>query len=274
MEERPQLMGGFPRPGPALKAVLIVVAACSVIGAILGWVPRGGAIISALVFSTERVLQHGEVWRLLTSGVITVGLGHVFFTLIGLLFLSPDLERRWGAWRFVRFLAIAVITGNLLAMAVDVVAGNVPIFHHMPILGGGAAITAVAVAWSNINADRQVRLFFVLPVSGRQLLWVTIGFCFLSLLYAEPPIEGVVAPFGGVVVGLLLGGTPSALRSVYLRMKLSLLRSKAAGPSRSVPPRPPRRPGRGSGPPLRVVYGGLEDELKKRKPPKDKRYLN
>ena len=38
-------------------------------------------------------------------------------------------------------------------------------------------------------------------------------------------------------------------------------------------PKPKRRPRPGA-PPLRVVSGGLEDVLKKRTPPKDKRYLN
>jgi hypothetical protein len=36
----------------------------------------------------------------------------------------------------------------------------------------------------------------------------------------------------------------------------------------------PRAPKRKGGPPLRVVQGGLDDDLKNRKPPKDKRYLN
>ena len=38
-------------------------------------------------------------------------------------------------------------------------------------------------------------------------------------------------------------------------------------------PRAPKRSSKG-GPPLRVVQGGLDDDLKNRKPPKDKRYLN
>ena len=84
---------------------------------------------------------------------------------------------------------------------------------------------------------------------------------------------GVVAPFGGIITGLLLGGTPSVARTLYLRAKLTILRKQAAPPDRPSSPRPSRS-SRGGGPPLRVVYGGLEDELKKRKPPKDKRYLN
>jgi hypothetical protein len=41
------------------------------------------------------------------------------------------------------------------------------------------------------------------------------------------------------------------------------------------PPRPrPSVRRSGKAPPLRVVPGGLEDDLKNRKPPKDKRYLN
>src|SRR4051794_2833285 len=101
MDQRPQLMAGFPRPGPALKAVLVVVAAFSVFGAILKWIPGGDSVIHALVMDTARV-RAGELWRLVTSGIVTIGLSHVFFTLIGLYFLSPDLERRWGIGRFVR----------------------------------------------------------------------------------------------------------------------------------------------------------------------------
>ena len=66
---------------------------------------------------------------------------------------------------------------------------------------------------------------------------------------------------------------------MYLRVKLAIMRGRrdraeASGTHESgARPSPEGKRKRG-GPPLRVVYGGLEDELKKRKPPKDKRYLN
>ena len=122
-----------------------------------------------------------------------------------------------------------------------------------------------------------MRLFFVLPVSGRALQWVTVGFCVLGVLFHEGVPEGVVAPFGGLFAGWAFGGSPSPARSAWLKARLALLRRRGAGlraediVAGSRAPRPPRA----GGPQLRVLRGGGEDDdLGKRKPPKDKRFLN
>jgi membrane associated rhomboid family serine protease len=280
-----QLSQALPRPGPALKAVLIVIGAVGILSALaVNWVPGSEAALGWLVCSTDKVLA-GQVWRLVTAALLTspASVSQLFFTLIGLYFLSPDLERRWGSGRFLRFLVLSSVAGFLLAIGFDLVTpGGWSVFHPREMYGASAAITATAIAWSMANAHLQVRLFFVVPVSGRVLFWVTIGFCVLGLIYNGTFTEGAVAPFGGVLTALLLGGNPSPLRTLYLRTKLALLRSRTRGvPSaHSIANSPSSRPGttgrrpRAGGPPLRVVSGGLEDELKKRKPPKDKRYLN
>jgi len=137
-------------------------------------------------------------------------------------------------------------------------------------------ITAVAVAWSREYAQSTVNLFFFVPVRGKVLFWITIGFCVLDLIYPSGIPEGVVAPFGGVIAGLLWGGTPSLARTGWLHLKLAVLRRRSSSIRvedvlSSKPKRRPRGPG---SPPLRVVPGGLDEVLKKRTPPKDKRYLN
>jgi membrane associated rhomboid family serine protease len=281
-----QVTMAFPRPGPALKTLLFLIGALGILEAIVvNYVPDGARWFSALACSTEGVL-HGqvfpgvpEVWRLVTAGFLTRPdtLGHLIFTLIGLYFLSPDLEKRWGSARFVRFILASFVIGFLLSIAVDIVASpNAPAAFHPPFMyGATAAITATSIAWSKINAHLQVRLFFFLPVSGRQLFWVTIGFCVLGLIYPASIPEGVAAPFGGVLTGLLLGGSPSVLRTLWLRLKLVVLRQRGASDAAALSSRPaPRKKAGADSPPLRIVQGGLEDELKKRRPPKDKRYLN
>ena len=146
--------------------------------------------------------------------------------------------------------------------------------------GAGSAIAATAIAWSRMNANQQVRLMFFLPVSGRMLMYFTLGYCVLGLVFASVTPEGAMAPFGGVAVGFLLSspsGQPSSLRTMWLKLRLAMLRRKGAAVSVEdilEPPSRPRPTKRKGGPPLRVVPGGLEDELKNRKPPKDKRYLN
>ncbi len=272
----------LPRPGPVLKVALILLAATGLVGAIVfNWLPGGDAGARPFVYltcSADRVWNHHEIWRLFTAGLLTKpggqgAIGHLMMTLLGLYFLSPDLEKRWGGARFAWFLVASIVAGYALAVLVDLVAApGLEAFHPALTYGAAAAISATAVAWSRENAETEVRLFFVLPVKGKYLFWFTVLYCLLGVLYSDTMPEGAVAPFGGILVGLLLGGSPSVVRSIYLQTKLAMLRKKAGGrlPSMHVSP---KRPKPGS-PPLRVVQGGLEEELKKRQPPKDKRYLN
>lgn len=275
MDGQGQASMAFPRPGRALKAILILLGGFGILEAILVNYAGAAGFFANFICVPDKVL-HGEIWRLVTAGVLTSpeALGPLLFTLMGLYFLSPDLERRWGSGRFVRFLLLSVAAGFSLSIVLDkLVPPGIAAFHPGGMFGAQAAIAAVAIAWSKMNADMQVRLFFFLPVTGKQLFWLTIGFCVLGVIFPGGSPAGVFSPFGGVLVGVLLGGTPSVLRSLYLQMKLALLRRGSGNVAiQPLLKPPPRR--RGSGPSLRVVSGGLEDELKKRRPPKDKRFLN
>lgn len=283
----------FPRPGRVVKALLGVIAAFAIVGAIVwNWAPgppRGQEIFSWVAFQPNpaRGLLF-KPWTLITSGVLTwpKGYSHALWSLVGLYFLGTDLEKRWGGKTLLKFLAVSVLIGNLTVLAVD----QLPIalnplsnpeayvgFHPPLALGPVAAITATALAWSKENATRQIRLFFFLPVTGRTLFWFTIAFTMLSPLFLQGAPEGIAAPFGGIIAGLLFGGTPSPARSLWLRAKLALLRRKGhtlTVESITGDPESRRAPKRKGGPALRIVQGGAEDDLKNRKPPKDKRYLN
>jgi membrane associated rhomboid family serine protease len=270
----------FPKPGRGLRAVLIVILALGIANAILfTWVPEvGSRIFDALDCNFER-LAHGQVWRLVTSGLLTnpASYGHLFFTLLGLYFLAPDLERRWGSLRLVLFLAYAVVAGNLTVLAVDLLA---PVdaqarFHPPAVFGASAAIAAIAIAWARDNATATVRLFLVVPIQGKWLLWATVGIAVLDLVFPTMLAEGIVAPLGGVGVGLLFGGRPSFARTLFLRTKLLFLQRRTRSLS-VADVLSGRRPGRArSKNPLRVVPGGADDELRKRNPSSnDKRYLN
>ncbi len=279
MDRSPGLSLGLPKPGRALRVVLIAVLALGLFNAFVGaWMSPAYAVFEALACDLDKV-RHGEVWRLLTSGLLTSPdhYGHLVFTLMGLYFLAPDLERRWGPARFVRFLLYSILAGNLTVMAVDALTPPTAQlrFHPGEVYGASAAIAAIAVAWARDNADATVQMFFVVPMRGKWLFWLTVGFCVLDLIYPTALPEGVVAPLGGVAAGIVFGGSPSPARSLYLHMKLAFLRRKSGRSSAAdvLSPKGSRRP-RHDAPPLRVVPGGLEETLRKRNPPKDKRYLN
>lgn len=290
MADNPSPLGvAMPKPGPALKGLLVTLAAVSVVSAIVvHWLPGGASgreIFGYLTFDATATAFFKQPWRLVTSGLLTspAGITHTLFTLMGLYFLGTDLERRWGGARLVRFFLGAVVVGNLASWLVAQVLPTSPLVYRDLLFGPEAALTAIAIAWGRENPDLQIRLFFFLPIRGKTFVWITLGYCVLGLVYFQAQPEGVVAPFAGAAVGILLGGTPSILRKAYLRAKLAFLR-KGGGPVLTVESlldddgsgsRPRGKPGKGGKTPsLRVVYGGLEDDPEAKKGPKDKRWLN
>jgi membrane associated rhomboid family serine protease len=277
MSSQPAMSFAFPKPGPALWGVLIVTTLFGIFTALFAtWVPGGEQVFMAL--ACERARAFTQPWRLLTSGLLTSPLhqSHLLFSLAGIYFLGAPLERRWGPWRFARFYGIAILFGNLSTLALAALAPDDAQLRFRPemVFGPTAAITAIAVAWSREFRESTVSLFLVLPVRAKTLYWVTIALCVLNLIYPAGLPEGVIAPFGGIVAGLLWGGSPSLARRAWLNVRLAILRRRSGGMGAGdiLSPKAKRRPG--SGPPLRVVSGGVEETLKKRPPPKDKRYLN
>ncbi len=270
-------MLAVPRLGRVLKVAMVLVAIFGVGGGLL-WsaVPGGQSVLVNWLFCNPAMVL-SRPWTLVTAGLCTnpESYGHLVVTLLGLYFLGPDLERRWGGARFARLLLISVVAGFVLSAALDALApGQARLFHPPVMFGTGAALSALATAWSRENPGAQIRLFFFLPVSGKALLWVTLGFCALGLVYPAGVPEGVASPFGGVIAGLLLGGTPSPLRTLYLRGKLAVLRRGSPPMRIDLGPERPVRRARAGGPELRVVPGGLGDERDKPRGARDKRYLN
>jgi membrane associated rhomboid family serine protease len=255
---------------PGLKGVLAVIAAVGLCEALL--VNWGGMVNAwfSLACVPDKVLSW-QLWRLLTAGVLT-DISHpmgLVFTLVGLFFLSPDLESRWGTPRFLTFLAVSTVLGNVFAVLVDRVApASLGILHPPYVFGASAALVATSLAWGIHNRDQQMLFMMFLPMSGRMLVWITVGGCFLYLLY-----QGDVTGFGGLAAGFTMVGEPSSMRRAYLRLKLGFLQSRRGGPISAADivrsKGPILKAPRGDRPPLRVVRGGQADE-----PPKDKRYLN
>lgn len=288
MREPGEIVAALPRPGPVLKIVLGLIAVLAVVGAIVvNWAPggeRGAEIFRFLAFEPESFLHASfpRVWTPFTSGLLTnpEGVSHAIWSIVGLYFLTTDLEKRWGSARLLRFLAISTVFGNLAVLLGTLLPISKQVFHPGIAMGPLAAITATAIAWSKDNQHRQIRFMLFLPMSGKTLFWVTIGLAVLSLVFLQGAPEGALAPLGGVAAGLLFAGSPSPVRSLWLRLKLGSMRRRGGGITVEdllrgddrPRPAPPRRTGKS--PPLRIVQGGLEDDLKNRKPPKDKRYLN
>jgi len=261
MEQRQTIT--FPKPGRALKGVMAFLALLWVVMAVaLNWVGMGPEVLGWFTGSSTQVFS-GQVWRLLTAALIHSpnAPSHILFTLLGLYFLGCTLEERWGGRRMLFFLGATSTFAYLMQAIFGGLIGQL----HQPVwFGGLGMVEAVAVAWALSARDRQVRLFFVLPVTGNMLLGFIFIMSVLNVIAVHAPPEGLVTPFGGMLGGYLFGET-SPLRRFYLQWRFKQLQSQSEA-LRGASTTSARR--RASG--LRVIKGGADDDDS----PPDKRWLN
>lgn len=248
----------LPRPGPALKWVLLALFGVWLIFALgMNWGGVSQAPFLALVAEPGKILS-GELWRPLTAALLhdPNSIGHLFSALLGLYFLSPQLEEAWGSRRFVRFLALTAalsyaLQAVILLLLPPGLAGKLagPFqFGALPV------VEAVAIAWACSFRGRTVLLFFVLPISSKGLILFVVGFSVLALIAGQTPPSGHISLFLGMGLGWLLGGdSPSPLRRAYLKFRLARLDQEVLSERKS-------RQKRVAQSKLRVIKGGSKSD--------------
>ncbi len=254
----PSFGTALPRPGPALTAVLAALLGIWIALALaVNWGPEALAQLASEIYEAgagrTAALTQLELWRLVTAAALhePQELGSIFFNLLGLYFLGPNLEKTWGSRRFLLFLLGASLASyGLQALALVLLPAAVgrrlapdAWFGALPL------VEAIAIAWATSFRGRVVNLFFVLPVSSRGLVLFVVGASVLAVIAAQMPPSGLIAPFGGMLAGWLLGGEPMTLRRLWLTFRLRAHeRELAALAARQ------RRRAAASG--LRVIPGG------------------
>ncbi len=110
-------------------------------------------------------VMHGQVWRLVTSQYLHAPrLEHILFNMIGLLFLGPPLEQRWGRHKFLAVYTLAGIAGNLLLLVAGLVGWINP---NVPALGASGCILGLLGAAAVLFPFAEVYIYFLFPIKIR-----------------------------------------------------------------------------------------------------------
>ena len=167
------------------------------------WSILGSLIASAFVFWSiqSRTLESfvvgpevlREPWRLLTyawaHSPLGDGLGILFFAFLcfWVYSIAPSIEDGMGSVRFAILWFVATLLGGL-AFALGTVATGVGV-HEM---GPWLPISALTVIWAARNQSAQLRLYGLIPMSGRLLAVITVVMD-IFMLGSQSPVIGVVA---------------------------------------------------------------------------------
>lgn len=248
----------FKRPTPIVGATLILLLVVWIGFAIaVRFIPGGKAAYDAMVFDPSLVLQGKQLWAFLT-GALLHSLGdtdHLVFNGLAFYFFATDLEQAWGRGRFIAFMILCALGGQLVVLLAALIG-----LGAAPVVGFSGVVLGTITAFGLTYPTREI-FFFFFRLKGLHLVYITLGLQLLTALSFSR--VSAAAHLGGMAAGALWAAIASgALRRAWLRRKLSRLEAQATALRGDDPP--PRR--RSGGPDLRVIRGGAD--------PKDKRYLN
>jgi membrane associated rhomboid family serine protease len=247
---------GFARPTPIVLATIITLVAMFIVTAIVSRFD-GGAFYQLLVLDPVLFFEEHRYWTLLSAALLhsLQSPSHLLFNCLAFYFFGPDLETRWGARKFIGFMVLAELSGSLFVLATHFLG-----LGSSPVVGASSITAGLIIGWAYTYPTREIYFFFLLPLKGIHLVYVTLGFELLNALSLSS--VSAASHFGGMLVGFFFGEA-SPGRRLLLKLRLKYLQSQSAkvagaGAARS----------RAGGPPLRLIHGGQKE------PPKDKRYLN
>lgn len=171
---------------------------------------RRPQLINRLAFQPERILRHGEVYRLITAGFVHVNGAHLLVNMLTLYFFGPWLEIALGPVGFLVLYFGADLAAQGLSLALQ--HGN----RRYSAVGASGAISGVLFAFCLYEPFRLLYLFFAIPIPA--IVFAT-GFVAISIyamsnrgpnqtggLAHEAHLGGAI---GGIIITALLD--PAAL---------------------------------------------------------------
>ena len=199
---------------PALIA--INVAVWFIVAAITGDVSLWGGSVTSVHFDFAlqgQLVDHGDYWRLVTSGFLHYGLLHLGMNMLVLWWLGRLLEPAVGGARFLLIYGVALLGGSLGALLVDPNAFTAGASGAVFGLGG-----AVVVAERASRFNRQ----------GSGVL------AFLAInIVISLSIPGI--SLGGHIGGLVLGALAAAVLWGFPRWPAFTRAAAASVPLRVLP---------------------------------------
>ncbi len=178
---------------------------------ILSRVSRSAAshpVNDALALHASDLARPWLWWRLLTYGFAHdsyPAIGHILFNMLGLFFLGPPIEQRYGKREFLRLYLALIVFSGLVWASVALLRGVPP---QVGVVGASGAVVGVVLLFA-LNYPRQtVYLYMLFPVPA----WVIGVVIVLADLY------GALNPARGMHIAVEAHLAGAALAILYWRL--------------------------------------------------------
>ena len=167
--------------------------------ALIEYFGLGLSIFDKLTLNSYLVINQFQIWRLLTYSFLhdLSSPFHVLFNCLLLFFVGQRLEVFWGRQRFVVFVVLTALSGGIF-----VCFSYLLNFSILPVAGFSPVTLGMLIAWFIIYSNDVIYFFGVIPVKGKQMLWISL---FIEVLYSISKNNiSSAAHFGGIVMSIIL----------------------------------------------------------------------
>ena len=141
-----------------------------------------------------------QLWQLLSYGFLHGNLTHIFFNMFGLWMFGRDLERLFGARRFLTYYLTCVVGAGIVQLIVASLQGGV-----YPTVGASGGIFGILLAYAMFFPNRTVMLLFPpIPMRAKYfVLFYGLLELYLGVSGRSPGVANF-AHLGGMLFGFIL----------------------------------------------------------------------
>ena len=154
-------------------------------------------VLSYFALSTNG-LSHGYLWQLLTFQFLHGGGLHLIFNLFGLYMFGRVVEGALGRRHLLWLYFGNGVAGGLLQAGLGFA---FPERFGIPVVGASAGVFGLVAAYSMLEPDREILLFFVLPIRSKYFIWLAAGIAIFYILVPADPGVAHGAHLGGIIGG-------------------------------------------------------------------------
>ncbi len=169
--------------GGRFPIVVIGLAAAVLLASIVGAATWRSGVTGVLGYGvlTASTVWTGQLWRLFTWGLFQLDPLSLIFGVLLLALIGRDLAHAWGPSRFL--LAVLGILGGAAAVTCLLARFVWTSLWDATFSGVWPLADALIIAWAALFPTRQILMYFVIPVGGRNLIVLTVaGTCVFAFL--------------------------------------------------------------------------------------------
>lgn len=166
------------------------------------------------LFALQPLGPYFHVWQLVTYAFLHGSIAHIFFNMFALYMFGAELERFWGAPRFLQYYFASVIAAGGVQLATTYLAGS-----YESTIGASGGVFGLLLAFA-FNFPRQRILLLIPPIPMPAWLFVT-AYGVIELFLGVTGTQASVAHFAHL--GGMLGG---AVVMLWWRLEARLRRPR------------------------------------------------